>query len=369
MEKREERREKGESSEVGGQRPEHYPLSTSHYPLFSVRTPTAVVTDLGTEFGVEVGKNGDTTSHVFQGLVRVQVVGDDGKKDVVLRAHESARIEMGAKIGGLRLLTGDAAGTSPKFVRRITEPLKLLDLLDIVAGGDGRGKLRERGIDPVSGRYAQSPIEKARDGEGQYRPILWNRYRLIDGVFVPCDGSVQLDSAGDTFDGFSDLTGRTYGYIWARAAKTDPNEQYLGEKPWIYMIERSERFMPGGRGLLIMHANAGITFNLQAVRERYSGLRPDRFQATIGLADSSAVAPMLDSKVDFRVFVDGRLTWKRIGLTRRDGVVEVTVDLGPRDRFLTLAATDGGDSIAADWFVVGDPVLKMTSSEQKKLNQ
>ena len=45
---------------------------------FSVRTPTAVVTDLGTEFGVEVNKEGDTTSHVFRGSVRLQVAALNG---------------------------------------------------------------------------------------------------------------------------------------------------------------------------------------------------------------------------------------------------------------------------------------------------
>jgi hypothetical protein len=44
------------------------PLSPSP-PLFSVRTPTAVVTDLGTEFGVEVDKNNGSRVHVFVGVV------------------------------------------------------------------------------------------------------------------------------------------------------------------------------------------------------------------------------------------------------------------------------------------------------------
>ena len=50
----------------------HYPLATSHYPLFSVRTPTAIVTDLGTEFGVEVDRSGATRSHVFRGKVELR---------------------------------------------------------------------------------------------------------------------------------------------------------------------------------------------------------------------------------------------------------------------------------------------------------
>ena len=45
--------------------------------LFFVRTPTALVTDLGTEFGVEVGKAGDTVSFVFRGSVRVQTAVED----------------------------------------------------------------------------------------------------------------------------------------------------------------------------------------------------------------------------------------------------------------------------------------------------
>ena len=38
---------------------------------FVIRTPTATVTDLGTEFGVEVSKEGDTETHVFVGEVQI----------------------------------------------------------------------------------------------------------------------------------------------------------------------------------------------------------------------------------------------------------------------------------------------------------
>ena len=49
-------------------------------PLFSVCTPTAIVTDLGTEFGVEVERTGATRSHVFQGRIEVRAAGT-GKGD------------------------------------------------------------------------------------------------------------------------------------------------------------------------------------------------------------------------------------------------------------------------------------------------
>ena len=70
-----------------------------------MRTPTATVTDLGTEFGVEVSKEGHTTSHVFRGSVRLQVAAADGKSEgiaQVLHENESARVER----------SGDAIGAA-----------------------------------------------------------------------------------------------------------------------------------------------------------------------------------------------------------------------------------------------------------------
>ncbi len=61
--------------------------------LFSVRTPTATVTDLGTEFGVEVDESGRTESHVFVGAVQIALVGAKGEPDqtATLQAGEAAR--------------------------------------------------------------------------------------------------------------------------------------------------------------------------------------------------------------------------------------------------------------------------------------
>jgi hypothetical protein len=65
--------------------------------LFAVRTPTAVVTDLGTEFGVEVSDTGETQSHVFLGAVQLQQTGvAEGKETlgntIILHASEAARV-------------------------------------------------------------------------------------------------------------------------------------------------------------------------------------------------------------------------------------------------------------------------------------
>ena len=60
-----------------------------HSPLFTIKTPTAVVTDLGTEFGVEVDKKGTTTSHVFCGVVEIQSVAQDSRQGRTIRLSEN----------------------------------------------------------------------------------------------------------------------------------------------------------------------------------------------------------------------------------------------------------------------------------------
>ena len=92
----------GQRSESASQKSEilnHRSLSPAPCPLFSVRTPTAIVTDLGTEFGVEVDESGVTT------LARVPRLGpSSGRRRPaktprptaqVLHASESARVEIG----------------------------------------------------------------------------------------------------------------------------------------------------------------------------------------------------------------------------------------------------------------------------------
>ena len=291
---------------------------------FVVRTPTAIVTDLGTEFGVEVGKEGNTTSHVFRGFVNVRVVvGAGGGRDVVLRENESARVVKDEGTGRPRLLLPGAVGNPPKFVRRLVEPPKLLDLLDIVAGGDGTGRRRERGIDPTSGRQDPLYVPDDRRGGRRYWPVPWHRQQLIDGVFVPdtTAGAVQLDSAGHVFDGFLPNSGKTNGSIWARAASIKPQPQ--GEnRGWVYAMGLGGEFMPEKRGLLGMHANAGITFHLEAIRRAHPGVMPARFHAVAGLPyELDAFPPPAGGLANVWVFVDGSLKLKRIGLCspRRPG--------------------------------------------------
>jgi hypothetical protein len=99
---------------------------------FTLRTPTAVVTDLGTEFGVEVDKEGSTTSHVFRGAVNVRPVNHDkdaNVADTVLRANESVRIER-ASDDSQRIVVRRVVAKPGDFVRRLQDtPSSSVDVL------------------------------------------------------------------------------------------------------------------------------------------------------------------------------------------------------------------------------------------------
>lgn len=369
-------RGKSEKRRVADAKPQAaYPQSLipNHQSLFSVRTPTAVVTDLGTEFGVKVDKEGHTATLVFSGTVRIDITDSNaGKEDnsVTLHENESAQTcKHGNSDGSLALRRGSL---DPKeFVRRIVKLPKVLDLLDIVAGGDGMGQHRENGINPATGIEDRVLSSQYREAGPGFRPwylnISW--HNLIDGVFVPDGrmGKVQINSAGYRFADFPKTDGKAFSSVWARAASVGKAGRNANRGQWIYAIESTERYMPDNRGLLGLHANAGITFDLGAMRVAYRGVRPARFRATAALADTNgAVAdqPDFGQSADVWVFVDNQLKLHRLHLSPRDGVLAVDIELGPKDRFLTLASTDGGNGSLNDWVVFGDPILEMIPIEE-----
>ena len=94
------RLEKG--SGARGQRPEaRNPKSPDPWSLtsdpFVIRTPTATVTDLGTEFGVEVHKGGGSEIHVLEGQVELTTRAGSSHVRLVANSDQSAvRVESGA---------------------------------------------------------------------------------------------------------------------------------------------------------------------------------------------------------------------------------------------------------------------------------
>lgn len=99
---------------------------------FTVRTPHAVLRDLGTEFGVEVDPDACTQLCVFQGEVRVETSGMAAEAGRVVKAGQAVRV---ATLLGVAVL--DTPAKPERFVRELPQPPEINsgDLASTFDGG------------------------------------------------------------------------------------------------------------------------------------------------------------------------------------------------------------------------------------------
>jgi hypothetical protein len=325
--------------------------------LFAVRTPTAIVTDLGTEFGVEVEKSGVTRSHVFRGSVRLQAASADGEvqgSGRVMQENDSARVE--------RVSTGQNGGdsrvvleTSAKpvdFVRTMPkQTIRTFDLVDAIAGGNGFSGRSNRGINPTNGRPIDKPImQRPIVGDGQYHRS--KELPFVDGVFIP-SGRTKVDSAGHVAE-LPKTSLTAAGGIWTGKDRTGltSNPAILG----------AVDYSSAGHNVLHLHANQGITFDLAAIRRANPNCKILRFRAVTGNSEPVPSATATYS-ADLWVLVDGQVRHQRREISGLSGPSAASIPITAKDRFLTLVSTDAGNGIGADWIVFGDPRLEFVATE------
>lgn len=339
--------------------PANHESEILNHKSFAVTTPTAIVTDLGTEFGIEVTNSGTTISRVFRGTVELRTiaVGEGSRPAVrVLHANEAAKVEVGKKDQGdgkptIVAVASDKAGG---FVRRISaQQTRLFDLVDVVAGGNGFSGRRCGGINPATGEATSTPpkVREARyAGDRQYHRV--QGLPFVDGVFIPDGnaGRVQVDSAGHFFEDFPKTENLTCAYIWA-GGEIPLDNVYKG----LTVLNGVDYSCPD-HGVLFLHANKGITFDLAAIRKANPGFTPVRFRTVTGSTEANGAAAM----VDVWVLVDGRVAYRRREINCYSGVLPIDIAIHDKTRFLTLVATDSGNSISGDVIIFGDPQLEMT---------
>ena len=104
-----------------------------------------------------------------------------------------------------------------------------------------------------------------------------------------------------------------------------------------------------GHSLLGLHANAGITFDVQAIRNQthYGRLQ---FSATVGYGGRT-----VEPSAEFRVLIDGQQV--AAGRLGRNDTAAIDLTVQPNQRFLTLISTDGGNGYSHDQISFGDPRL------------
>ena len=333
-------------------------LSTLHSPLFTIKTPMAIVTDLGTEFGVEVNKEGVTTSHVFRGSVRVRINGQSETTARVLHENEAVRVEKNqSKQDDTLVLASTSPAKPTDFVRRMpSQVIKYLDMVDVVAGGDGFSGRRNGAIDPTNGSTTKKPPKNLMfTSDGQYHRVP--SLPMIDGVFIPKGklSRVQIDSAGHVFDDFGNTDDTTSDYVWAIGVlPSTPEFVPLRRVP--YKVG-DVNYGSVDHGALFLHANKGITFDLDAVRRAHHGATLRKFVASVGSTFAEGDGNGMPG--DIRVFIDGKVQLQRRDVNVTSGAIPIAIPLRDNNRHLTLTATAGGRGIGAVWIVFGDPRIEM----------
>ncbi|MEZ6055161.1 MAG: DUF1553 domain-containing protein [Planctomycetaceae bacterium] len=224
------------------------------------------------------------------------------------------------------------------------------NLADIVGGGNGlgTGKIRSA-IDPRDGKVQTENFGKLSNVEtNRFSP---SDFEFIDGVFIPDgeDGKAEIpvSSTGITITGLP----KTSGDAWDMIRNGPVASQHSPELGGI-------DFTKEGHSLLGLHANAGITFDVAAIRnvltEQVANPQ-DSLRLTAKLGYFGAVGGY---HADAWVFVDGKQVAHFPKLKREHGLQNVEIELPPSSRFVTLVATDGGNGFSMDQIGFGDPVVK-----------
>ncbi|MGI9427928.1 MAG: FecR domain-containing protein [Bythopirellula sp.] len=346
---------------------------------FTLLTPTANVVDIGTEFGVGVSHSG-TDVTVFEGEVHVLPLLGSVDSDSVQKLQRG----MSVWIDSHGLTNSRRQTNQERFQRGFVRPVDAtheedsVSLLDLISGDDTTQQRIAGSIDPQTGYWGRPPWldsqrSQAQRGDTQFAQTDWNP--MVDGVFIPRSNAreMQIDSDGHMVY-LPPNNGSTWGPIWARrrfglayeqALLSSGRPGYWGDGALSQVLERLQQTRDGLMGL---HANVGITFDLNAVRESRSR-ELNYFKAVVANLDSPPAdhypngAPSGDSSntasvADLRVFVDGKLRYSRLQFGRSDGEAAIHVALNSDDRFLTIVTTDAGADPVFDHVVLVDPVLE-----------
>jgi hypothetical protein len=321
---------------------------------FRVRTRTALITDLGTEFGVIAHSDASTEAHVMKGHITLALDPNRAREPRSLVVNEG----MAAVVDGRGWTIRDGlAAQADLFLFELppltqpSGPAGRLNLADIVGGGNGHGTgTLDRGIDLGTGQGLSglaTVIRQTLRSEFQSSP----QFRGVDGVFVPngASGPVVISSTGLLFSQCPKTMGSYYGGPTNSGRFFDIPSRQIHTA-----LLRGTRYGTFRHPALTLHPNAGITFDLDQIRQNNPNLRMERFTAVCGIPWD--MPELQFSSADVWVLLDGvvrlHLRYPREG----SAVENVDVPIPAQARFLTLVTTCSGRADYS-WVLFGDPFL------------
>jgi len=326
---------------------------------FTVNAPSARIIDLGTEFGVEADTSGNTYLHMMKG------------KTTLIAGEKTNKISMEVSKGVAKKISSDTSVVTDipcnegSFVHAFDSEKNVvwrqqpsLDLADIAGKGNGLGTGDTSVIiHPAKGYTTDHEYNFINPQE--FLPIGENPY--IDGVFVPHGKSDLIVSTGtDVFRSAPKTSG-----LFSIDMVVNPSANFFKTDLRKGAIEfNGQLYGSEGKPCITMHANIGLTFDLDAIRKSY-GRDIQRFTSRIGIADLDKPAPC---NADFWILVDGEVRYSLRQYKQKGILNDIVVEIQNADRFLTLMTTDGGDldnpaggfytrANSCDWCIFTEPIL------------
>jgi hypothetical protein len=168
---------------------------------FAIHTPTAVITDRGTQFGVEVDASGKTDVRVLRGLVDMIALASVGTAEPLrLSAGDAGEVDAAGRISRV-----DAPALK-KFVMSVPRPLKLQGKPTLpFAWDESRAVTLYRDAFAGSGPLAATTVS-GRGGTGEAKWIAPQEGWLLD----PATKSLNVTATGAAFLPFVPEPGHLY---------------------------------------------------------------------------------------------------------------------------------------------------------------
>lgn len=213
-----------------------------------------------------------------------------------------------------------------------------VNLADVVGGGIGhQTDTRGQGIDPVTGEITTRTTGFVEIPQHDTL-ILVPGSAAVDGVFIPKSGSTVISSTGLKISDLPKTGGQTWDYFrygpsGGATVNTIDAVDYNKAPNW----------------LLALHANKGITFDLEVLRTTF-GFQEAAFQTVFGHGGAKD-----QSTVDFFIYLDGKRVHQQQGFAAQQKGVAIDLPLPASTRFLTLIVTEGGQGLSHDQAILGNP--------------
>jgi len=295
---------------------------------FTVSTQRTRIIDLGTEFGVETNLRGDVSLYVMKGKTLL-IAGDRFNKVSLDVSQGNAK-----HVSSTSTAISDLPFNENLFIREINSKYDVvwrgeysLSLADIVGGGNGFGTGRlEYGINTSTSAFIDISIPGSRERYSASNEFhMVDQHSYIDGVFVPNSKEKPqvINSRGDVFQECPETSGRYHTGI---INGTQLN--FAGGGP---LTLSSVRYGSRDNPSIFIHANQGITFDLDTMRQGLGGKHFSRFSALCGISE---IAPP-DGLADIYVLVDGQVRFCQKNIEKGQSY-NIDFPLNDQNRFLTL---------------------------------